>query len=84
MENVPPESSSSFSVPSLARLAKPAISDFDLGDGFLVGVADHGHDQAVRAADGDAHVHEVLVDDVVAVDLGVHGGEFLQRRDRRP
>jgi hypothetical protein len=30
-------------------------------------------------ADGDAHVHEVLVDDVGAVDLGVDRRDLFQR-----
>jgi hypothetical protein len=44
-------------------------------------IADHRHHQAVRAADRDAHVDEVLVDDLVAVDLGVDRGKLLQRGD---
>ena len=51
----------------------------DAGEAELVGVADHRHDQAGGTADRDAHVDEILVNDVVAVDLGVDRGEFLQR-----
>ena len=56
----------------------------DLGKAHDVDVADHRHDKARRSADRDAHVDEVLVDDVVAVDLGVYGGELLQRGDSTP
>ena len=56
----------------------------DFGEAHLVDVADHRHDQTGRTAHGDAHVHEVLVDDVLAVDLGVDRGKLLQRGARRP
>ena len=51
----------------------------DLGERQLIGVAHHRHDEALLGADRDADVIVVLVDDVVAVDLGVDGGDFLQR-----
>ena len=79
MLNVPPVSSSSFSAPSRARLAEIGDRLLDLGEAHAVGIADHRHHQPARAADRDAHVDEVLVDDVVAVDLGVDRREFLQR-----
>ena len=81
MLNVPPVSSSSFSAPSRARAAEIGDRALDLGEAHRVDVADHRHDQAGRTADRDAHVDEVLVDDVVAVDLGVDRGELLQRGD---
>ena len=46
---------------------------------MLIAVAHHRHDQALLGADRDADVVVVLVDDVGAVDLGVDGGDFLQR-----
>ena len=67
---------------ALARaLAEIRGRAFDLGEAHAFGIADHRDDEAVRAADGDAHVDEVPVDDVLAVDLGVGGGEFGERRD---
>ena len=48
-----------------------------------VGVADHRDHQAALGADGDADVVDVVVDDVLAVDPAVDGGERLQRLDRR-
>ena len=83
MLNVPPMSSSSLSCAVAGAAAEIGDRLLDLGEAHLVGVAHDRHDEAVRAADGDAHVHEVLVDDVVAVDLGVDGREFLQRGDAR-
>src|ERR1700686_316946 len=65
----------------LGAFGKAGNRGFDFGNGFLVGVADDGNDEAVRAADGDAHMHEVLIDDVVTVDLGIHGGELSQGRN---
>ena len=55
----------------------------DLGEAQLIGIAHHRHDQALLGADGDADVVVVLVDDVVAVDLGVDGRDLLQRDDGR-
>ena len=43
-----------------------------------VGVAHHRHHQALLGADRDAEVEVVLVDDVVAVDLRVDGGNVLR------
>ena len=40
-------------------------------------------DEARVAGDRDAEVHVVLVDDGIAVDLGVDGGEGLERERRR-
>ena len=59
---------------TLAEIGDGAL---DLRETHLVGVAHHRHDQSICAADGDAHVDVVLVDDVVAVDLGVDGRERL-------
>ena len=50
----------------------------DLGEAHAVGLAHHRHDEAAVGADGNADVVVVLVDDLVAVDLGVDGGDFLQ------
>ena len=43
----------------------------DVGERHPVGVAHDRHDQAALGADRDAEVDVLLVDDVVAVDLGV-------------
>ena len=53
----------------------------DLGQRHAVGLAHHRHHQALLGADGDADVVVVLVDDVVAIDLGVDGRDLLQRLD---
>ena len=55
-----------------------------LGEATAVGVAQHRHDQALVGADRDADVVVILVDEIVAVDLGVDGGNLLQRLRRRP
>ena len=55
----------------------------DLGEAHPLGVPQHRHDQAAVAADGDADVEVVVVDDLVAVDLGVDLGALLERVDRR-
>ena len=49
----------------------------DVGEAQRVGVAQHRHHQALLGADGHADVVVVLVDDVVAVDLGVDRREGL-------
>ena len=53
----------------------------DAGEVELVAVADHGDHQALVGADGHADVEEVVLDDVVAVELGVDGRDFLHRLD---
>ncbi len=83
MLNVPPVRSSSFSCAVAGAPAEIGDRRLDPGEAQLVGVADHRHHQPGRAADRDAHVDEVLVDDVVAVDLGVDRRELLQRGARR-
>ena len=55
----------------------------DLGEGLAVGVAHDRHDQPLLGADRDADVVVVLEDDLVALDLGVHPRERLQRADDR-
>ena len=60
-------------------LAQRRNALFDLGDAHAVGVAQHRHDEALVRADGHADVAIMLVDDVGPVDLGVDGGDFLQR-----
>ena len=47
----------------------------------MVGIAHDRHDQAALGRDRDADVVVVLVDDVVAFDLGIDVGQLLQRRD---
>ena len=51
-------------------------------DVLLVGVVDHGHDQAPVERHRHADVDVLLVDDRVAVDAGVQDRERLQRVDR--
>ncbi len=55
----------------------------DAGQRQPVGVADNRHDQALVGADRNSDVVVVLVDDVLAVDLGVHRRDLLQRLDHR-
>ena len=54
----------------------------DLHDAFLVGVADHRHDQALRRVGGEADVVVLLEDEVVAVERSVELREFRERRAR--
>ena len=46
-----------------------------------MGVADHRHDKPGGGTSGHAHMHEVLIDDIGAVDLGIHLGHFAQGMD---
>src|SRR5215218_9005017 len=69
--------------PAVARLAAERGDFlFDLREAPGVGVAYHRHDEALLGADRNADVVMVLVDYVVAVDLGVNRRQFLQRDDR--
>ena len=52
---------------------------FDVGKAHQFGVAQDGNDEAAWRGDGDADVAVVVVDDVVAVDGGVHRRVFFQR-----
>ncbi len=83
MVKVPPFRSSSVSVPSPARFAKSRIASSMSAKRHRVGVAEHRHDQAALGADRHADVVVVLVDDLVALDLGVDRREGLERADRR-
>ena len=83
MVNVPPLSSWSASFPSRVAVARRLISASIFGERHLLDVAEHRHGQAAIGADGDAKVHVVVIDDVVAVDLGVDALEFLQRQHDR-
>ena len=80
---VPPVSSSIGELAVLRALAEIGDLLLDLGDRQLVGVAQDRHDQAARAADGDADVEVAVIDDVVAVDRRVDHRELLQRVHRR-
>ena len=51
----------------------------DLEHAFRVRVLDVRYDEPLVGCDRDAHVHVVLVDDRVAVDLGVDDGIRLER-----
>ena len=46
-----------------------------------VRIADHGDDEASVGADGDAHVVVVFVDQILAVDFGIHCGHVFQGLD---
>ena len=80
---MPPESSSidQFAVARLVAECRDRL--FDLGKAHPVGVAQDRHDEPLLDADRDPDVVMVLVDDVVAVDLGVDPGNLLQCDDRR-
>ena len=67
----------------LRALAEVGDRLLDLGERQLVGVAQDRHHQPARAAHRDADVEVAVVDDVVAVDRGVHHRELLQRVHRR-
>ena len=81
---VPPCISSILSAPSRARRAEIGDRLLDLGQRLVIAVAHHRHDQPALGADRDADVIVVLVDDVGAVDLGVDGGNLLQRLHAGP
>ncbi len=81
MVKVPPDSSSSVSLPSRARWPRSAIVFSISAKLMLVGIAHHRHDQPLLGADRDADVVMVLVDDVVAVDLGIGRRNLLERDD---
>ena len=57
----------------------------DRAQPLAVGIADHGHDEAlIFEIDGDAEVDVVVHDDLVLADAGVEVWELGQRVDRRP
>src|ERR1700680_503912 len=65
---------------ALARLlAELGDRLLDAGEREPVGVAHHRHYETLVAADGDADVVIILVDEVGAVDLGVDRGHVVQR-----
>ncbi len=66
---VPPCSSLQLELVVLRALAEVGDRLLDLGEAQAIGVADHRHRQALAAADRDADVVVVLVDDVGAADL---------------
>src|SRR3954468_11526206 len=55
----------------------------DLRERFAITVADHRHDEAFLGPDRDADVIVILVDEIGAIDLGVDGGDFLERLHAR-
>ena len=56
----------------------------DLGEREHLRVADHRHDEALAATDGDSDVVVVAIDDVRLTVLRVHLRNGPQRLDRRP
>src|SRR5665809_106009 len=81
MVKVPPCISSSASLPARAG-AEIGDSRLDLGEAHAIGVAQDRHHESALGADGDADVIIILVDDVLAVDLGVDGGDVPERLHR--
>ena len=81
---VPPVRSSSVSVPSPARLAKSRIASSISANDIRSASRMHRHHQPALGADGHADVVVVLVDDLVALDLGVELRERLAARRRWP
>jgi hypothetical protein len=71
------------SLPSRARLPRSVIV-LDVGDRHGVGIAHHRHDEALVGADRDADVIVILVDEILAVDLGIDRREFPSARRYRP
>ena len=67
----------------LRALREIANRQLDVGEAHAIGIANHRHDEAALGADGHADVVVVLVDDLVALDLGVDRRERLERADRR-
>jgi len=51
----------------------------DLRKAKLIGILDDRNDETLRCADGDTDVVIVLVDELVAIDLGVHRRPLLER-----
>ncbi len=67
----------------LAFLGLAAIfgdRQLDFGKAHLIDAAHHRHDEAVGGADGDREIDEIVVDDLVAIDLGIDGRHVLQRQ----
>ena len=63
----------------LRLLAKFGDFLFDVGEGHLLTIAQHGNDEAARRPDGNADIKVAVVDDVIAIDAGVNHREFFQR-----
>ena len=81
MVNVPPSRSLGSSL--LLRGARAEVVDglLDFGEAESIGGAEDGDDQALRAADGDADVVVVAVDDRLVADFGVECGLAFERVD---
>ena len=54
----------------------------DVREAHRIRVAQHRHDQAALGRDRDPDVEILVIDDVVALDRGVHDREALERLDR--
>ena len=52
---------------------------FDFGKAQSVGIPQHRHHQARRPAHRNAHMHEILIDNLIAINFGIHRRKFLQR-----
>ena len=81
---VPPCMSSMRELAVAGALAEVGDRLLDVGERRRSASRTTGTTRPLLGADGDADVVVVLVDDVVAVDLGVDRREVLQRLDGRP
>ena len=86
MVKPPPCMSAPGSLPARAFSDSRRQRARDLEDIFLVGVADDGHDQAVRRVRGEADVEVLLEHEVLPglVERAVEHREFAQRAQRTP
>ena len=83
IENVPPCTSSGFNWRERARVARSTMERCRPDDVFLVGVANHRHDQSIFQRHRDADIDFVVIDDVVAFDGRVQDGKLVNRFHRR-
>ena len=81
--NVPPRSSSGFSVPARAASASRSTSVASCSSERGVAAADDGDDEALVGLHGDSEVVAVEVDDLVALEAGVQLRVVGERRRRR-
>ena len=63
-------------------VAEVGDAGLDFSKAETAGVTHHRNDKPLRRADGNPDIIVVLVDDVGAVDFGVHRWKFLKRLDR--
>ena len=78
MVKVAPLSSWRPSLPSRAAVAKRLISDSIFANDMDSACCKHRHGQPALGADGDAEIHVVVIDQVVAIDEGVDARELAK------